>query len=390
MINIIFVLTILIISLIFAISYFNAIKKIKDLQRSIDDMEAKQAIADHEVHLFNVLMDNIPDTIYFKDLDSKFTKINKAQAKVIGAPTPEFAIGKDDFAFFPEEHAKMAYEDEQEFIRNGEPLVGKIEHIGEVGFEWVSATKVPFKDNNGKIVGLVGISRNISKQKIAEEKIIAAVEEVAGAMNEIASSSAQVAANIENSTKYSEEVRSIAESGQELKSSVIENVNHTNDSLNKITSAIDKLSNDSYEIGRLVELISDIADRTNVISLNAAIEAASSGEDGSGFTQIANEVRVLSDKSADLANQIRILSSNNNTNTDQAINLVTEGSKYSSDSVRNIEKLGQSLNKIFDATEHVKQMLTEIMVATRQQADTTAEVEKQLHEISTASKVSDK
>ena len=127
----------------------------------------------HERMLINALMDNVPDHIYFKDTQSRFIRINKAHAISLGLKDPSEAVGKTDFDFFADEHAKKAFEDEQRIIRTGEPLVAIEEKItrrdGSTG--WVSTTKVPLRDNTGKIVGTFGISRDITElKKIEEEK----------------------------------------------------------------------------------------------------------------------------------------------------------------------------------------------------------------------------
>jgi PAS domain S-box-containing protein len=127
----------------------------------------------HERDLLHALMDNIPDTIYFKDAASRFTRINRAQAQVLGLNDPKEAIGKTDFDFFTPEHARDAYADEQEFVKSGQPLVDKVERIRRADGQilWVSATKVPITDKEGRVAGIVGISRDITERKQAEEKI---------------------------------------------------------------------------------------------------------------------------------------------------------------------------------------------------------------------------
>lgn len=126
-----------------------------------------------ERDLLQALMNNIPDTIYFKDKESKFTRINKAQAKMLGVNHPSEAIGKTDFDYFEPEHARQAYEDEQKMMESKEGLIAKVEKIRCAGgeYRWVTATKVPFLDKDGNVTGLVGISRDITSSKIAEEKL---------------------------------------------------------------------------------------------------------------------------------------------------------------------------------------------------------------------------
>jgi PAS domain S-box-containing protein len=126
-----------------------------------------------EKDLLQALMDNIPDIIYFKDNKSRFTRINKAQAKAMGVEEPSQAIGKTDFDYFEPQHAAEAYKDEQEIMKSKEGLIAKVEKIRCAGgeYRWVTATKVPFLDKDGNVIGLVGISRNITSSKIAEDKL---------------------------------------------------------------------------------------------------------------------------------------------------------------------------------------------------------------------------
>ncbi|MEF8879233.1 MAG: PAS domain S-box protein [Candidatus Thermoplasmatota archaeon] len=122
--------------------------------------------------LLGTLLDSIPDTIYFKDLHSRFIKVNNSQAEFLGVDHPEEVVGKTDFDFFTEEHAKSAYQDEQKIIETGEPVVGKIEkvrrHDGE--FRWMSSTKIPLTDKDDNIIGIAGISRDITDRIEAKEK----------------------------------------------------------------------------------------------------------------------------------------------------------------------------------------------------------------------------
>jgi PAS domain S-box-containing protein len=127
----------------------------------------------HEQFLVNAMMDNLPDHIYFKDLESRFIRVNNAQARFLGLDHPDQAIGKTDFDFFTEEHARMAFEDEKAIIKTGHPLA-KEERLAHPDRPdtWVYATKLPLLNNEGNIIGTFGISRDITEQKKAEEQII--------------------------------------------------------------------------------------------------------------------------------------------------------------------------------------------------------------------------
>ncbi|MFZ0964579.1 MAG: PAS domain S-box protein, partial [Terriglobia bacterium] len=134
---------------------------------------AEEALIE-ERHLLDTMMDNLPDVIYFKDRESRFTRINRAHAKQFGLSDPAQAAGKTDFDFFTAEHAQPAYADEQEIIRTGQPMVGKEEKEtwpdGRV--TWVSTTKMPLRDAHGNILGTFGVSRDITDRKRAETQLI--------------------------------------------------------------------------------------------------------------------------------------------------------------------------------------------------------------------------
>src|SRR5208282_5735024 len=127
---------------------------------------AEEALIE-ERHLLRTLMDNLPDTIYFKDRESRFTRINKAHASLFGLNDPAQAVGKTDSDFFTGEHAQQAYADEQEIIRTGRPVLAKEEKETwpDGHATWASTTKMPLRDANGDFIGTFGISRDITERK---------------------------------------------------------------------------------------------------------------------------------------------------------------------------------------------------------------------------------
>lgn len=124
---------------------------------------------ERENFLFTTLMENIPDTIYFKDTECRYIKINRAHANKFRLPDPAAAVGKNVFDFFTREHAQPAYDDEQEIIKTGTSVVGKEEKETSDNEEaWVSTTKLPLRNKAGQVIGLFGISRDITERKRAE------------------------------------------------------------------------------------------------------------------------------------------------------------------------------------------------------------------------------
>jgi len=128
---------------------------------------------EEEIFLLETLMDNVPDSIYFKDRDSRFTRINRYAAERFGIADPALAIGRTDFDYFAEEHAAKAFFDEQEIVRSGHPLVSVEEKETKTdgGVRWVSTTKMPLRGRDGEIVGTFGISRDITQRKLAEAQL---------------------------------------------------------------------------------------------------------------------------------------------------------------------------------------------------------------------------
>jgi PAS domain S-box-containing protein len=126
-----------------------------------------------ERQLLESLITSIPDNIYFKDTQSRFIGINNSMAKIFGLNDPSDAYGKTDFDFFDNEHAEQAFQDEQHIISTGIPIIGKEEKETwpDGRINWVSTTKVPLKDESGKITGIIGISRDITKSKSAENAL---------------------------------------------------------------------------------------------------------------------------------------------------------------------------------------------------------------------------
>ncbi len=149
------------------------ITAIAGMQRDVSEIRKAMESLNTEKGLLRSLMDNFPHTIYFKDKDSRFIRINKAQAKMLGISDPEEATGKTDFDFFAPQHAQEAFDDEQRILTTGEQLISKTERIrtAEGNYIWVSATKVPVRNLDGEITGLVGISMDVTEKYLAEQKL---------------------------------------------------------------------------------------------------------------------------------------------------------------------------------------------------------------------------
>jgi len=141
----------------------------------VRDMTRKEVIEalNKEQYLMEALMNNLPHHIYFKDKDCRFIRINKAHAQSFGLGMPGEAVGKTDFDFFTEGHARSAYEDELTIIHTGKALIKEEKVISrDHPDSWVSTVKLPLIDHEGNIVGTFGISSDITEQKKAEVELL--------------------------------------------------------------------------------------------------------------------------------------------------------------------------------------------------------------------------
>ena len=126
-----------------------------------------------ERDMLHLLLDNSPDAIYFKDRESRFVRISKAQAEMFHCQNPAEALGKTDFDYFPIEHAQDAINDEKKIMRTTKPIVGKMERetAPDQPEHWVFTTKMPIIDKNGAVTGTFGISRDITEIKKYEDAL---------------------------------------------------------------------------------------------------------------------------------------------------------------------------------------------------------------------------
>jgi two-component system, sensor histidine kinase and response regulator len=131
-----------------------------------------------ERSLLHSLMDTIPDGIYFKDMGSRFIRINKAQADWMGLADPAEAIGMNDTNFLPPNQAEQTYQDEQLILRTGSAIVDKEEQLNLPGNReiWVSCTKMALHDSDGQLIGTFGMSRDMTERREYERQLQSAKE----------------------------------------------------------------------------------------------------------------------------------------------------------------------------------------------------------------------
>jgi diguanylate cyclase (GGDEF)-like protein/PAS domain S-box-containing protein len=126
-----------------------------------------------ELTMLRAVIASVPDLIYVKDAESRFLLANQGTADVMGTVSGNELRGKSDFDYYPTELAAGFYQDEQKVIQTGVPLVSQDEHVRESDgrIRWLLTTKVPFRDAEGKAIGIIGIGRNITALKETEAEL---------------------------------------------------------------------------------------------------------------------------------------------------------------------------------------------------------------------------
>jgi PAS domain S-box-containing protein len=164
------------------------IKELQALRRQLAELQGREDKRREQVEesplrehdMLHVLMENVPDWIFFKDAESRIVRSNRAHAQLVGFDDPREAVGKTDFDLFPREDAQRFYDEEQRMLQSGQSVVARLGQTPSSDGEvlWVSETKIPLKDETGQVIGLVGISRDVTEIKRAEEVLKEAHAEI--------------------------------------------------------------------------------------------------------------------------------------------------------------------------------------------------------------------
>lgn len=209
-----------------------------------------------------------------------------------------------------------------------------------------------------------------SIQSVAKNagELTTSVDDTSATIEEMAASIEQVAVNAREVSKSSESAVNEAEDGGEAVQRTVEGMEQISDTMRDIVTVIKKLDESSKKINSIVDVIDDIAEQTNLLALNAAIEAARAGEHGRGFAVVADEVRKLAERSASSAKEIVSLITDVQKDTSNAIKVTDEGYERASEGVQLATKAGEALNKISRTIRTVNNMMSEVSKVTDQQA----------------------
>lgn len=212
------------------------------------------------------------------------------------------------------------------------------------------------------------------KQSVEIRETSASVLNMAKAMNDMSSSASQ-------SATVARQSLAAAQKGTQAVQNSISGMNEIREQIQETSKRIKRLGESSQEIGEIVELISDITEQTNVLALNAAIQAASAGEAGRGFTVVAEEVQRLAERSAEATKQIGAIVKTIQTDTQDAVSAMEKSTQGVVEGARLSDAAGQALSEIGTVSQHLSQLIESITATTLQQAKAASTVATSMQDI---------
>ncbi|MEI7906281.1 MAG: methyl-accepting chemotaxis protein, partial [Bacteroidota bacterium] len=249
---------------------------------------------------------------------------------------------------------------------------------------------------------LVQVSEASSAVASASTEISSSTEQMAAGAQEQSSQAAEVATAVEEMTKTLGEtngnIRKVADGAKEAKDSAnaggtvvddtIKGMKRISDVVNQSADQVKVLGASSDKIGEIIGVIDDIADQTNLLALNAAIEAARAGEQGRGFAVVADEVRKLAERTSKATKEIASMIKQIQADTNQAVTSMDKGTEEVGKGITLAEKAGQMLLGIVGNAQTVADMVSQIAAASEQQSSASEQISKNVEAISTVTQES--
>jgi len=241
----------------------------------------------------------------------------------------------------------------ESFNRMAEKIRGLIQEVKNAGNK-VTGTSLELSQICEKTEQ---VSRDVAREveRIADGAMsqMRTAEESARAVNEMAQGVQQIAEASGEVTELAQAAHVEAKTGTEAVQNAVRQIEAVQSTVEGSAAFIRKLDERSGEIGRIVEMITDIAAQTNLLALNASIEAARAGEHGRGFAVVATEVRKLSERSRESANQISVLIQDIRSDMEQAVEAMNRGTREVQEGVAVVKKAGEAFGKIAESVDRV-------------------------------------
>jgi methyl-accepting chemotaxis protein len=230
------------------------------------------------------------------------------------------------------------------------------------------------------------LSSSATLQAQGAENQTSQTSQVATSMQEMSSAVVQVSENSNRAADASRQAAETARHGGSIVEETLNKMHVISDSVSSTAKKIEELGKSSDQIGRIAAVIDDIADQTNLLALNAAIEAARAGEQGRGFAVVADEVRKLAERTTTATGEIAQMIKTIQEETKAAVIAMEQGTKEVKEGVQRTGEAGDALKQIIQMSEHVGEMITQIAAAATQQSTASEEVNSNMDQIAKLAK----
>ena len=242
---------------------------------------------------------------------------------------------------------------------------------------------------------LTEVSQAVTAAASAATEISSSTEEMAAGANEQSAQASEVATAVEqmsrtiiettknttNAAEASKNAGRVAKEGGKVVEETIEGMSRISEVVKKSAETVQELGNSSNEIGEIVQVIEDIADQTNLLALNAAIEAARAGEQGRGFAVVADEVRKLAERTSKATQEIAVMIKHIQKDTEGAVVSMQQGTREVERGKILAEKAGSSLREIITGADKVADIVTQVAAASEEQSRASEQITKNLEQI---------
>jgi methyl-accepting chemotaxis protein len=232
---------------------------------------------------------------------------------------------------------------------------------------------------------LAGIN---NKAKTLAEEENEQTHQLENAMEQMKYTIDEIAKNAESASLETEQGRKLVDDGQEVINQTVAEINTLTATVQEATTVIASLASESDNIGSVLDVIRGIAEQTNLLALNAAIEAARAGEQGRGFAVVADEVRTLASRTGQSTEEIQTMIQKLQQGANSAVAVIESSSKQAEETTIHVQQANTALQEISEVINHVNDMNTQVATAAEQQSLSADEINRNAHRISDLSQES--